>query len=226
MSILGLASILLDRAPGEKPHPPGSFFSGGGEEEPPSRDPFEREVSPEIPSFRTSTEGIEGPFIEADESKPEGMDARGTDRTHMARALELARRGKGKTAPNPAVGCVVVKHGEVVGEGYHPQAGKPHAEVYALRAAGRKAEGATAYVSLEPCAHFGKTPPCAYALRDARVSRVVVGFVDPNPLVEGKGVNLLKQAGVLVDLIDAELMRECREINEDFFQRIASESKG
>lgn len=153
------------------------------------------------------------------------MEARATDRMHMARALALAKRGKGKTAPNPAVGCVVVREGTVVGEGYHPQAGKPHAEVYALRAAGRKAKGATAYVSLEPCAHFGRTPPCAYALRDAQVSRVVVGYVDPNPLVEGKGVNILKQAGVHVDLIDPDVMQECWEINEDFFQRIAGESK-
>lgn len=94
------------------------------------------------------------------------------DEKYMARALELARTAEGKTYPNPIVGSVVVNNGEVVGEGFHPKAGKPHAEVYALRAAGQAAQGATAYVTLEPCNHFGRTPPCSLALIEAGVSRV------------------------------------------------------
>lgn len=120
----------------------------------------------------------------------------------MRRALELARLGSGRTHPNPAVGCVLVSPaGVVVGEGYHPAAGQPHAEVFALRGAGKlRAAGATAYVTLEPCAHFGRTPPCCLALRDARVARVVVACGDPNPLVSGKGVATLRAAGVTVDV--------------------------
>jgi len=116
----------------------------------------------------------------------------------MRRALELASRAKGQTHPNPCVGSCIVKGGEVVGEGFHPKAGKPHAEVYALRAAGQEARGATAYVTLEPCNHFGRTPPCARALVAAGVSRVVVGVVDPNPLVGGFGIKTLEDAGIEV----------------------------
>lgn len=108
----------------------------------------------------------------------------------MRRALELAARATGKTFPNPVVGCVIVdpSTGETVGQGFHPKAGEPHAEVFALRAAGHLARGATAYVSLEPCDHFGRTPPCSRALVDAGVARVVVGFVDPDPRVSGGGL--------------------------------------
>lgn len=95
-----------------------------------------------------------------------------TDQAHMRRALELARTAEGKTHPNPAVGCVITLDGEVVGEGFHPKAGEPHAEVFALRAAGQAARGGTAYVTLEPCNHFGRTPPCALAILEAGVSRV------------------------------------------------------
>eukprot|EP00897_Mesotaenium_endlicherianum_P009791 jgi/Mesen1/8840/ME000053S08246 len=122
------------------------------------------------------------------------------DAAHMRRAAELARKGLGHTSPNPMVGCVIVKDGKVVGEGYHPKCGEPHAEVFALRQAGPKAEGATAYVTLEPCNHTGRTPPCSNALVDARVARVVVGAVDPNPLVGGKGLETLRRAGIDVEV--------------------------
>lgn len=116
----------------------------------------------------------------------------------MRRALQLAVRGLGETNPNPAVGCVVVKQGRVVGEGFHARAGGPHAEVPALQSAGERARGATVYVNLEPCAHFGRTPPCAPLLRDAGVRRVVAALRDPNPLVDGRGLALLRRAGVAV----------------------------
>src|SRR3954462_7939318 len=105
------------------------------------------------------------------------------DNEFMARALELAANGLYTTTPNPRVGCVIVRDGEIVGEGWHERAGEAHAEVHALRAAGARAQGASAYVTLEPCAHRGRTPPCAEALVDAGVSRVVAAMVDPNPLV-------------------------------------------
>ena len=136
----------------------------------------------------------------------------------MARALALAARAAGRTAPNPAVGCVVALRGAVVGEGFHPRAGAPHAEVFALRAAGAAAAGATAYVTLEPCSHHGRTPPCARALLAARVARVVVGSGDPNPLVDGGGVALLRAAGVEVDV--GCLAGECEALNADFFARM------
>ena len=138
----------------------------------------------------------------------------------MRRALELAATATAaEVFPNPLVGCVVVdaRTDEVVGEGYHPEAGEPHAEVFALRAAGARARGATAYVTLEPCDHFGRTPPCARALVDAGVARVVVGFVDPDPRVSGGGVRTLADAGVEVAVGCEEAA--CREINADFIER-------
>src|SRR5262245_28101525 len=131
----------------------------------------------------------------------------------MRRALRLAV--KGFTPPNPMVGCVVVKNGEVVGEGYHPAAGQPHAEVFALRDAGEQAEGATAYVTLEPCCHWGRTPPCTDALIAAKVARVVAATVDNDPCVGGKGIELLRAAGVetTVGVLEAE----ARRVNEAFF---------
>jgi diaminohydroxyphosphoribosylaminopyrimidine deaminase/5-amino-6-(5-phosphoribosylamino)uracil reductase len=118
----------------------------------------------------------------------------------MARALALARRGLGETNPNPMVGCVLVKAGRVVGEGWHRRAGGPHAEVQALRAAGAAARGATAYVTLEPCAHEGRTPPCAPSLLAAGVRRVVAAMRDPNPAVNGRGLASLRRGGVEVAL--------------------------
>ena len=114
------------------------------------------------------------------------------DTTYMNEAIALARQAIGRTAPNPSVGSVVVKDGHIVGRGFHPKAGKPHAEVYALEEAGDKARGASLYVTLEPCNHFGKTPPCTEAIIKAGISRVVVGTLDPNPIVAGKGIGRLK----------------------------------
>ncbi|MFN8093668.1 MAG: bifunctional diaminohydroxyphosphoribosylaminopyrimidine deaminase/5-amino-6-(5-phosphoribosylamino)uracil reductase RibD [Vicinamibacteria bacterium] len=122
------------------------------------------------------------------------------DALFMARALALAARGLGETNPNPAVGCVVVRGGRVVGEGFHPRAGGPHAEVVALREAGPRARGATLYVTLEPCAHHGRTPPCAPLVRDSGVARVVAAVRDPFPLVRGRGLALLRAAGVDVSV--------------------------
>ncbi len=118
------------------------------------------------------------------------------DHRHMARALRLARNGLYTTDPNPRVGCVIVRNGEIVGEGWHRKAGEPHAERIALAAAGERARGATAYVTLEPCSHHGRTPPCADALVEAGVARVVAAMEDPNPLVSGRGLARLREAGI------------------------------
>ncbi|BAY28323.1 riboflavin biosynthesis protein RibD [Nostoc carneum NIES-2107] len=140
------------------------------------------------------------------------------DSLMMRRCLELARRALGRTSPNPLVGAVVVKDGEIVGEGFHPRAGEPHAEVFALRAAGESARGATVYVSLEPCNHYGRTPPCSEGLINAGVSKVVVGMVDPNPLVAGGGIARLRAAGIEV-LVGVE-EAACQQLNEGFVHRI------
>jgi len=136
----------------------------------------------------------------------------------MAQALRLAERGLFTTTPNPRVGCVLVKDGAVVGEGWHERAGEPHAEPLALRAAGGKARGATAYVTLEPCSHHGRTPPCADALIAAGVARVVVAMQDPNPLVAGQSIARLRAAGVAVEcgLMEAE----ARALNIGFDKRM------
>src|SRR6056297_56664 len=122
------------------------------------------------------------------------------DERFMARALELAERGRGTTSPNPLVGCVLVRDGAIVGEGHHRRAGEDHAEIAALRGAGDAAAGATAYVTLEPCDHHGRTPPCSRALIRAGVRRVVVAALDPNPVVDGSGVRRLRDAGIEVDV--------------------------
>ncbi|RCJ18405.1 riboflavin biosynthesis protein RibD [Nostoc minutum NIES-26] len=140
------------------------------------------------------------------------------DSLMMRRCLELARRALGRTSPNPLVGAVVVKNGEIVGEGFHPRAGEPHAEVFALRAAGDRARGATVYVSLEPCNHYGRTPPCSEGLISAGVAKVVVGMVDPNPLVAGGGIARLRAAGVEV-VVGVET-EACQQLNEAFVHRI------
>jgi diaminohydroxyphosphoribosylaminopyrimidine deaminase / 5-amino-6-(5-phosphoribosylamino)uracil reductase len=141
-----------------------------------------------------------------------------SDRTMIQRCLELARQAAGRTAPNPMVGSVIVKDGTVIGEGFHPKAGEPHAEVFALRDAGAEAQGATLYVNLEPCSHQGRTPPCADAVIQAGIARVVVGMVDPNPLVAGNGIRRLEAAGITVTVgVESE---DCQRLNEAFIHRM------
>lgn len=140
------------------------------------------------------------------------------DAKYMSRALELAWQGRFTTTPNPNVGCVLVRDGEIVGEGYHHRAGEPHAEVHALSMAGEKARGATAYVTLEPCSHHGRTPPCADALINAGVKRVVAAMQDPNPEVAGRGLYRLQQAGI--DVEHGVMMTEAEAVNRGFFKRM------
>ena len=141
------------------------------------------------------------------------------DHVHMARALQLAALGRYSTAPNPAVGCVLLDAaGVVVGEGWHQRAGQPHAEVLALRAAASRARGGTAYITLEPCSHHGRTPPCAEALIEAGLRRVVAAIQDPNPRVAGDGLRKLEAAGILTAL--GVLEREARELNRGFVARM------
>ncbi|MFF7709812.1 bifunctional diaminohydroxyphosphoribosylaminopyrimidine deaminase/5-amino-6-(5-phosphoribosylamino)uracil reductase RibD [Pseudomonas sp. NPDC007930] len=142
------------------------------------------------------------------------------DRQYMARALQLAELGRYSTHPNPRVGCVIVQGSEVVGEGWHRRAGEPHAEVHALRQAGGRAAGATAYVTLEPCSHFGRTPPCANALIEAGVARVVAAMRDPNPQVAGSGLARLAAAGIEVRA--GVLESEARALNPGFIKRMES----
>jgi diaminohydroxyphosphoribosylaminopyrimidine deaminase/5-amino-6-(5-phosphoribosylamino)uracil reductase len=140
------------------------------------------------------------------------------DAHYMARALELARKGLYTTHPNPRVGCVIVRDGQIVGEGWHVRTGEPHAEVHALRAAGENARGATAYVTLEPCSHHGRTPPCADALVNSGVARVVAAMQDPNPEVAGRGMQRLAQAGIAIH--SGVLEGEARAINQGFLKRM------
>jgi diaminohydroxyphosphoribosylaminopyrimidine deaminase / 5-amino-6-(5-phosphoribosylamino)uracil reductase len=139
------------------------------------------------------------------------------DKTHMARAVDLAARGLYTTDPNPRVGCVLTRAGRIVGEGWHERAGEAHAEVRALRAASGEVRGATAYVTLEPCSHTGRTPPCVDALIAAGISRVVCSSIDPNPQVAGKGIARLRAAGVAVSV--GALADEARALNPGFFSR-------
>jgi diaminohydroxyphosphoribosylaminopyrimidine deaminase/5-amino-6-(5-phosphoribosylamino)uracil reductase len=134
----------------------------------------------------------------------------------LERALELAERGRGTTRPNPVVGAVVVSGGEVVGEGWHERAGRPHAEIVALDAAGERARGATLYVTLEPCAHRGRTGPCADALVAAGIARVVAATGDPNPEVDGKGLARLRAAGVKVELAAGDVAARAQRQNEAY----------
>jgi diaminohydroxyphosphoribosylaminopyrimidine deaminase/5-amino-6-(5-phosphoribosylamino)uracil reductase len=142
------------------------------------------------------------------------------DQLWMQRAIELARLGQYSTKPNPNVGCVIVKNGQLVGEGFHPKAGQPHAEVFAMRQAGEQARGATAYVTLEPCAHYGRTPPCAKGLVEAGIAKVIVACPDPNPLVAGKGVQILKEAGIDVSVGICE--QEAEKLNLGFLKTMAT----
>ena len=140
------------------------------------------------------------------------------DAHYMARAIELARKGLYTTHPNPRVGCVIVRDGQIVGEGWHVRAGEPHAEVHALRAAGELARGATAYVTLEPCSHHGRTPPCAEGLVTAGVARVVAAMQDPNPEVAGRGLKRLTDAGI--DVRCGVLETQARALNQGFLKRM------
>ena len=141
------------------------------------------------------------------------------DSEYMRRALELAARGRGRTSPNPMVGCVAVRNGRVIGEGYHEKAGEPHAEVNAIRAAG-DVQGATMYVTLEPCCFHGRTPPCTDLLIQHKPARVVVAMADPNPKVAGRGIRQLRQAGVVVDV--GLLEDEARRLNEVFVKYVTT----
>jgi len=141
------------------------------------------------------------------------------DSQWMARALRLAERGLYSTSPNPRVGCVLVKDGAWLADGWHERAGEPHAEIHALRAAGDRARGATVYVTLEPCSHHGRTPPCADALINAGVARVVAAVQDPNPQVAGQGLKKLHAAGIEVECGLMEMA--ARELNIGFFARMA-----
>jgi len=140
------------------------------------------------------------------------------DERWMKRALHLAEKGKGRTSPNPMVGAILVKDGKMVGEGHHAKAGEAHAEIVALQQAGEEAEGAILYLNLEPCTHYGKTPPCVPQVIEAGVKRVVIGMEDPNPLVKGKGIEILRKAGLDVEV--GILEKECRRLNEAFCKYI------
>lgn len=147
------------------------------------------------------------------------MSASADDYRWMSRAIELAERGLFTTTPNPRVGCVIVRDGCVVGEGWHVRAGEPHAEVRALSMAGDAARSATAYVTLEPCAHHGRTPPCAEALVKAGIARVVTAMEDPNPLVAGRGLGILRAAGI--EVIAGVQEARARELNIGFISRMS-----
>ncbi len=149
------------------------------------------------------------------------MDHNEFDRAMMLRCIDLARQAEGKTSPNPLVGCVIVQGTEIVGEGFHPKAGEPHAEIFALRQAGDRAEGAHLYVNLEPCNHYGRTPPCTEAIIRAGIKKVFVGSIDPNPLVSGKGIFRLRSEGIeTVTGVESAL---CQQLNEAFTHRILYE---
>ncbi len=146
---------------------------------------------------------------------------RNEDLYYMNKTLELAKKGEGYTSPNPMVGAIVVKDGKIIGQGYHQYYGGPHAEVYALDQAGEEAKGATIYVSLEPCSHYGKTPPCSLKVIDSGVKKVIVAMMDPNPLVAGRGILQMKEAGIEVEL--GILEEEAKDLNEIFIQYISSD---
>lgn len=142
------------------------------------------------------------------------------DRYYMGLALNEAKKGLGRTSPNPHVGSVIVKDDQVVGRGYHRRAGTPHAEIHALAAAGAESRGATLYVTLEPCSHTGRTPPCCEAVAKSGVARVVVGMEDPNPLVQGRGIRYLLERGIAVT--SGVLEERCRRLNRPFIKHITT----
>lgn len=141
-----------------------------------------------------------------------------TDEYYMQLALDLAESARGKTNPNPLVGAIIVKDGVIAGTGIHRKAGEPHAEVHAFRMAGEYAKGATLYVTLEPCSHYGKTPPCANLVKDSGVSRVVVAMQDPNPEVAGRGIELIRNAGIEVEV--GVLEEKAKRLNERFIHNM------
>ncbi|HWJ03174.1 MAG TPA: bifunctional diaminohydroxyphosphoribosylaminopyrimidine deaminase/5-amino-6-(5-phosphoribosylamino)uracil reductase RibD, partial [Verrucomicrobiae bacterium] len=141
---------------------------------------------------------------------------------YMRMALELAERARGRTSPNPMVGAVLVKDGQIIGQGYHKKAGTPHAEVHALNEAGGNARGATLYVTLEPCSHYGRTPPCSEAVIRAGITEVHVAVQDPNPLVAGRGIKLMADAGIKVNV--GLLDEEACELNEVFIKYITKKT--
>ena len=138
----------------------------------------------------------------------------------MKIAIELAKKGIGNVNPNPLVGAVIVKDGKIIGQGYHERYGEGHAEVNAFKSLDDDPTGATMYVTLEPCFHYGKTPPCADRIIENKISKVIIGMVDPNPLVSGKGIEKLKNAGIEVEV--GILEEECRKINEVFIKYITT----
>ena len=146
------------------------------------------------------------------------MEVKKLDKFYMNIALQLAKKGKGKVNPNPLVGAIIVRDGVILGRGYHKEYGKAHAEVNAFLDAKEDITGATMYVTLEPCSHYGKTPPCVERIIENKISRVVIGMIDPNPLVAGKGIEKLKKSGITVTV--GVLEEECRKLNEVFIKYI------
>ena len=144
------------------------------------------------------------------------------DRDFMRQAIELAKNGKGRTAPNPMVGAVIVKDGRIIGEGYHRKCGELHAERNAFESLRESAEGASIYVTLEPCCHYGRTPPCTEAIIENKISKVFIGSRDPNPLVSGKGADILRKHGI--EVIEDFLREECDELNPVFFHYITKKT--
>jgi diaminohydroxyphosphoribosylaminopyrimidine deaminase/5-amino-6-(5-phosphoribosylamino)uracil reductase len=144
------------------------------------------------------------------------------DEKYMKIALDLAEKGRGLVSPNPVVGAVIVKKGKIIGEGYHKMYGEDHAEVDAFKNADEEVEGAVMYVTLEPCSHYGKTPPCADLIIKKKISKVIIGTLDPNPLVAGNGVKKLKEAGIEVKV--GVLEDECRKVNEIFMKYISEKT--
>ena len=150
------------------------------------------------------------------------MSTENLERKYMERAIELAKKAVGYTSPNPLVGAVIVKDGEIIGEGYHERCGQLHAERNAIKALTKEAKGATIYVTLEPCCHYGKTPPCTEAIIENQIGTVVIGSRDPNPLVAGKGAEQLRKAGIRV--IEDFMREECDQINPIFFHYITNKT--
>ena len=138
-----------------------------------------------------------------------------TDQNYMLQAIQLAKQGEGWTNPNPMVGAVIVKNGRIIGKGYHKKCGELHAERNAIASLTESAEGATIYVTLEPCCHYGKTPPCTEAIIEQKIKRVVIGSRDPNPEVSGKGIKMLQEAGI--EVIEDFMREECDRLNPVFY---------